>query len=196
MVGRYINHDGKQFDRPVVRFGNLAMLPEPIHQRERAFDQESLLVDMRSVVGFSGSLVTLYYEVSRVRMSRLEARPEGPPLSSMVATSAIGEDYWVLGIDWGHLSVREDIIDEGERRRVKVKSSMAAVVPAWKLKEMVDTVDEIVKPREEAEAELAKVNPNDAVLDVGAEGQYDRFEALAKQIVKVPKAEIDGKRKQ
>jgi len=54
MVGRYINQELRQFDRPVARFGNLAMLPEPIHQRERSFEQESFLVDMRSQAGFSG----------------------------------------------------------------------------------------------------------------------------------------------
>ena len=55
MVGRYINHDDQQFDRGVVRFGNLAMFPESIRQHGRAFDQEGFLVDMRSVSGFSGS---------------------------------------------------------------------------------------------------------------------------------------------
>jgi len=30
MVERYVNHGGRQFDRPVVRFGNLSMLPETL----------------------------------------------------------------------------------------------------------------------------------------------------------------------
>src|ERR1700726_772275 len=62
MVGRYITRDLRQFDRPVVRFGNLAMLPELVRQEERSFDQESFLVDMRSHAGFSGSPVYVYFE--------------------------------------------------------------------------------------------------------------------------------------
>ena len=57
MVGRYINRELRQFDRPVVRFGNLAMLSEQVYLDNRSFDQESFLVDMRSHAGFSGSPV-------------------------------------------------------------------------------------------------------------------------------------------
>src|SRR5205814_1548496 len=67
MIGRYINHAGEQFDRSAIRFGNIAMLPEPIRQQERSFEQESFLVDMRSVAGFSGSVVWAYYESSGPR---------------------------------------------------------------------------------------------------------------------------------
>src|SRR6185312_9408503 len=62
MVGRYINREQRQFDRPVLRFGNLAMLHEPVRQDERNFDQDSFLVEMRSVKGYSGSPVFVYYE--------------------------------------------------------------------------------------------------------------------------------------
>jgi hypothetical protein len=40
MVGRYVNHGGKQFDRAAVRFGNLSMFPEPVRQEQRAHEQE------------------------------------------------------------------------------------------------------------------------------------------------------------
>jgi hypothetical protein len=98
-----------------------------------------------------------------------------------------------LGVDWGHLSQTEDIIDEGGRRQVKVKSSMAAVVPAWKIKDILDTVEGIVKPREEAEKELAAelANPNRAVLDANLTepepSEYERFEELTRKLVNTPK---------
>lgn len=58
MVGRFGQPwTNRQLDRPVLRVGNLAMLPEKIRQRGRGFDQESYLVDMRSISGFIGSAV-------------------------------------------------------------------------------------------------------------------------------------------
>lgn len=185
MVGRHVNHDGRQFDRPVVRFGNLAMLPEPIRQRERAFDQESFLVDMRSIAGFSGSPVTVFYE-------RQDWRKEGVWIKhpGHLEQSGVVDKAWLLGVDWGHLSQTEDIIDGAGRHQVKVKSSMAAVVPAWKIKDILDTVEGIVKPREQAEKELAEPNPNDAVLDINAppseQSEFERFEELTRKLVQAP----------
>jgi hypothetical protein len=184
MAGRYVNYEGLQFDRPVVRFGNLAMLPEPIRQRERGFDQESFLVDMRSVSGFSGSPVTLYYPSPWIRPADREGK-------KLVDGQAVSEDSWLLGVDWGHLSVVETITEGGKKTRVKAKSNMACVVPAWKLKELLDTVEDIVKPREKAEAELATPNPAAPELDL-AEGdrdtnEFERFEDLTRKLVNTPK---------
>jgi hypothetical protein len=191
MVGRYINHEGEQFDRPVVRFGNLAMLPEKIRQGDRAFDQESFLVDMRSVVGFSGSMVIVYYELPGPRKWEM---PDGRSYGAVDERRLSGraESWWLLGIDWGHLSVLEDIIEDGKKKRVKVKSSMAGVVPAWKLRELLD-VDELVKAREEAEAKLAERGPFEAELDVQtpeSESEWDRFEDLTRQLVQTPKPPV------
>jgi hypothetical protein len=193
MIGRYINHEGKQFDRAVVRFGNLSMLPEFIWQEKRSFEQESFLVDMRSVAGFSGSQVIAYFTepgtVSAVEMMG-GGHPPGTPLREVISK------YWILGIDWGHLPVTEDIAENGERKKVKVKSSMAAVVPAWKLTELLNDVEAVVKPRERAEEELAQVNENAAVEDEHGPSELDRTTDLMGKLIQVPKAEIDEKRKE
>jgi hypothetical protein len=166
MVGRYINHEGRQFDRAVVRFGNLSMLPEAIRQEKRSFDQESLLVDMRSVAGFSGSLVIVYFtEPGTLSLVT------GPGTPQMPFRDLISK-YWILGVDWGHLPVSEDIIEDGKPKRVKVKSSMAAVVPAWKLTELLNDVENVVKPREKAEQDLAQGNEKAAVLDTHSETEF------------------------
>ena len=54
MVGRFIAPSGEQLTQPVVRFGNLSAMVEPIYQPKRVFNQDSFLVDMRSLAGFSG----------------------------------------------------------------------------------------------------------------------------------------------
>lgn len=186
MVGRYINHEDRQFDQPVVRFGNLAMLPEPVAQRGRGgFQQESFLVDMRSVAGFSGSPVTVFYE-------RQDWRKEGAMLRVPhdFHMSGVVDKSWLLGVDWGHLSVSEDIIEDGKRKKVKVKSSMAAIVPAWKIAELLDIVEGIVKPREQAEAELRKATGKEPQMDAAEKPvseEFDRFEDLTRKLVQTPK---------
>jgi hypothetical protein len=191
MIGRYISHNDEQLDRGVIRFGNLSMLPEHIRQKERSFDQESLLVDMRSVPGFSGSVVVIYFTepgtISALEMTG-GGHPPGTPLRELISK------HWVLGIDWGHLLVSQKIWEDGVSKRVKAESSMAAVVPAWKLTELLTEVGDVVKPRETVEAELARGNESAAELDVHGETELGLFEDLAKRIVNVPKAEVDALR--
>jgi hypothetical protein len=157
MVGRYINQEFRQFDRPVVRFGNLAMLPERVYQVERSFEQESFLVDMRSHSGFSGSPVFVYYEEPGWRA--LPPLPDVPETNDPVedanarskATAQRTDGYnlsgiigkiWMLGIDWGHLPVWDDVFDGNEKiGRMRVSTGMAAVVPAWKLRDLLNLED-------------------------------------------------------
>jgi hypothetical protein len=60
MVGRFINHEGKQRNAPAVRFGNIAMMPIETIKRDDGIEQESFLIEMRSIPGYSGSPVFLY----------------------------------------------------------------------------------------------------------------------------------------
>lgn len=170
MVGRYINQNFRQFDGPVARFGNLAMLPEGVRQEQRFFEQESFLVDMRSHSGFSGSPVFVYYEESGWRfLPPLAEAPEtGDPVKDSEArTEALeqrvaGRDVsgimgrvWLLGVEWGHLPIWDDVFDADQKvGRMRISSGMAAVVPAWKLADLLDQ-EEIKMARDIAENELS-----------------------------------------
>jgi hypothetical protein len=60
VVGRFINSQGTVRNIPSVRFGNIAQMPiEPIEQNRvfGKFQQESFLVEARSISGYSGSPV-------------------------------------------------------------------------------------------------------------------------------------------
>jgi hypothetical protein len=245
MVGRYINQEFQQFDRPVVRFGNLAMLPELVEQHERSFAQESFLVDMRSQAGFSGSPVFVYYEETGWRW--LPPAPEKPPppesppsrefpplpeslpyedkireidarhkeqveeieerhaarlkeldayrdaLQQRVAdrhVSGVMSKTWLLGIDWGHLPVWDDVFD-GSRRvgRMRVSSGMAAVVPAWKLNDLLNS-EGIKMAREKAEEQLSERDEGAAIVDVSRPDEFAKFEDLTRKLVEVPKREL------
>jgi hypothetical protein len=196
MVGRYINHDLRQFDRPVLRFGNLAMLPEIIRQEKRGFDQESFLVDMRSHAGFSGSPVYVYYEtlLARDLLPDKAQDMDYDAFRDATWSTGIGQ-LWLLGIDWGHLPIRGDVLDDQKRRigRMEVNGGMTGVVPAWKLTDLLNE-PAVKMAREQAERELAEVGEGAAVLDVSTGSEFSRFEDLTSKLVQVPKREIDEKR--
>jgi hypothetical protein len=59
VIGRFVNHEGKQRNLPSARFGNIAQMPwEPIEFG--GLSQESFLVEARSIAGYSGSPVFVY----------------------------------------------------------------------------------------------------------------------------------------
>jgi hypothetical protein len=128
-ISRFIAHDGTQRNSPLVRFGNIAMMPgEPIYQTDRSFQQESFLIEARSLSGFSGSPVFLYI----------------PPFSHRYKTGRFEQDdlglnpsttLMLLGIDWGHML----LADEDQNF---VNSGVMAAVPSWKIQELLSAATE------------------------------------------------------
>lgn len=147
-VGRFINHEGKQQNRPAVRFGNISVMPwEPMAHPSGIF-QESFMVEFRSLPGYSGSPVFVHI----------------PPLSMRPGSNALGARWlgpWLLGIDWSHTNWREPVCEKGtdvpgqEGWWVNTNSGMAGVIPAWKLDEMLD-LDPLKGGRDRHEQQLAK----------------------------------------
>jgi Trypsin-like peptidase domain len=136
MIGRFINHEGKARNTPSARFGNISMLPgEPIYVDATTPPQESFAVELRSMCGYSGSPVFVTAE-SPVRH---------------FANSVRDREY-LLGVHWGHIvepwTVETKIIkkamataltaDEVEVNQVSANTGMNGVVPAWRLKELID----------------------------------------------------------
>ena len=107
------------------------MLPlEPIYNEKRGLSQESFLVEMHSLPGYSGSPVFVYDH--HVRMWEQKYMQVGIRL---------------LGIDWCHLSTYEPVLEKDSENRfekingqfVRSNTGMAGVVPAWKLKELLNS---------------------------------------------------------
>ena len=169
MVGRFINHEGKQRNTPSVRFGNIAMLPtEPITS-EFGIEQESFLVEIRSLPGYSGSAVFVYspcamndMSVRRFGTDRPRKTDDPNPFSEAnrelfrVRTEHMRpKGPYLLGIDWCHIQstnpVREkngEVTSEGWI--VQANTGMAGVIPAWKINEALN-VDELVSIRKQNE---------------------------------------------
>ena len=128
VVGRFINSQGKVRNIPSVRFGNIAQMPhEPIEQNRvfGKFQQESFLVEARSISGFSGSPVFL---ILHARDSRQEPGFRLPT-----------DVFRLLGIQWGYIQDREPVWDgpTDTGLQVRLNTGMMGVVPAWKLGDLL-----------------------------------------------------------
>jgi hypothetical protein len=156
MVGRFVSHEGRQRNLPSVRFGNIAMMPwEPLKHPTRGIMQESFVIETRSISGYSGSPVF-------VHIFPFMPRPK--------SGKQIGK-YWLrlLGIDWGHIPIEEVVKqktspDEPQREVpegwwVNYNAGMIAVVPAWKLTELLN-IQSFKEGREQSEKQLLAKKKN------------------------------------
>ena len=152
MAGRFINHQGIQKNTPSLRFGNISMMfPEPI-PHPRGFLQESFLVEMRSLSGYSGSPVIVYL-------------PEMASFGDIVADTsfhmAVLDSAWLLGIVWGHTQWFENILEKDRETRISeewtvaTNSGISQVVPVWKIRDCLE-LKQLADEREASEKNLAE----------------------------------------
>jgi hypothetical protein len=168
-IGRFVNADGIQRNLPTVRFGNIAQMPgEPIRQDRqisglsKPFEQESYLVEAKSISGFSGSPVF-------VTMSPFGSRPKEARHSS---------ETHLLGVSWGYVlnweSVRAkdgSLSRSGEK--VRVNTGMMGVVPAWHLHDLLMRPD-IAAMRKASEDKYLAMRPLSTSALTGASVEPSR----------------------
>jgi hypothetical protein len=177
-MGRFISHDGQQRNVPVVRFGSIAMMPgEPIWQKDRSFWQESFLIEARSISGFSGSPVMLYIPPFTFRFP-------GGTIDSRTPLKAEGT-MALIGIDWGQMTLKDEA--------ATYATGMAAVVPVWKLHELIADKD-VVLQRREFVKRVQEIPDSGAVLDSAEGSEFQRLENLTRKLLVVSKKELDDKR--
>lgn len=158
MVGRFITQEGRQRNRPLVRFGNVAMMPADDVKTKEGLQQESFLIETRSLSGFSGSPVFIHIPPYSERPTPRYHSPfsttptlerQSPLMApSQVASSEppqmIEKSYgpWLLGIDWGHMPDFAHVLERDRKTRVDDQgvlsnTGVATVVPAWKILELL-----------------------------------------------------------
>jgi hypothetical protein len=146
MMGRFIGHDGRQKNRPLMRFGNVAMLSderEPIGMGDH--DQVGFLVECRSMSGFSGSPVFVALSERRWTGNRHESRGPFPRGA-----------FKLLGVDCAHLPMWNPVRPSKSHREtcdaqwVEINSGIAVVIPAWHLLRLINA-PQFREEREEAE---------------------------------------------
>lgn len=157
VVGRFINHEGRQRNLPTMRFGNIAQMPwEPIQQIRvsgEPFDQESWLVEARSIGGYSGSPVF-------VEINPLWDRLNGYKMER-------GWRY-LLGVDWGHINSWEPVRTPNDPHpifRVRGNTGMMAVVPSWKLIDLLNLPALVERRAKDEELVKAKMGEAAASMD-------------------------------
>lgn len=158
MVGRFINHEGKQRNAPLVRFGSIAQMPfEPIPYtlEGKPHEQVSIIADIRSIGGYSGSPVFL-------NEHQFLPRPSGGDKT---------DKHWLIGIDWGHIPMWSPVCGLDEEpighTQVNINSGMAGIIPSWKLLELLMSND-LVSERKKMEAlHLAALKSSSGAPDFG-----------------------------
>lgn len=132
LVGRFIKRDGGQTNIPTVRFGNVSQMPSLVADEYKR-QQESFMVETRSIAGFSGSPVFAHIL----------------PFAWRPKTQTIEDGYWgpaLLGVNWGHDTQREIVRDVAgcpnqHGTHVRANLGMAFVIPGWRLIELLGQPD-------------------------------------------------------
>lgn len=135
MVSRVAGHDGKDRNKPALRFGNISKMADA----EDKIDidgklQEAYLVEMRSLSGNSGSPVFFYVPMHNVPDGNMKERRGW----------AIGP--LLLGIHTAQFREEFPVMLKGNREHpdglyVRPSGGMAAVIPVWRLRKLLNRRD-------------------------------------------------------
>jgi hypothetical protein len=180
MVGRFINHEGKQQNSPAVRFGNIAMMPTEKIVCEHDIAQEAFLVEVRSLPGYSGSAVLIYSPCATNDMSQrrrgherigLPTPKKGDELKMPSEQFFDGDrpkGPFLLGIDFCHIHRRSEVKHPASGSAgwfVEENTGMAGVIPAWKIIDILKS-EKLMKQRRQVSdrinAEASKVSLDSA----------------------------------
>jgi hypothetical protein len=131
MTGLFTQHQGLEKNLPIVRTGNVAMIPdEPVHTKSFGA-MDAYLIEARSTQGLSGSPVFVRYH-----------------------DTPVTEKLGLLGLIHGHYDEKRRRGDKGSKTKPDpVNVGIAIVVPAQKLidiilgKELTNLRDEIESER-------------------------------------------------
>ncbi|HEV3258374.1 MAG TPA: hypothetical protein VG013_15955 [Gemmataceae bacterium] len=179
MVGRLVNHDGKQRNSPSLRWGHISMMPfEPVyHPTNPNNEQESFLVEVHSVSGYSGSPVF----VRPFKTQKLHASFPDDPRDALQMWKGLPAGPWLLGVEWGYINNHDQRYNTG----------ISGVVPAWYVTDLLNT--ETLK-MQRAQEQKERVNKRKeggttetSQEDAGGDISKEEFEtALKRASRKVP----------
>jgi hypothetical protein len=192
-AGLFVGHYGQDVPQPIIRFGNIALMPrEPVHveisRRPKTWASiEAYLTEARSWGGQSGSPAFVTFGSSRHLGSGISF-PHDPP-------------YALLGLVQGLWKKDQrgmQAPDPSGEGVVEINMGISIVVPAYKIEELLmreDVVTERGKTADRVRSTRGSlIRPTAASVE--GEDEFDRFEDLTRKLVNVPKKEIDEKRQE
>jgi len=115
MIGRFLDYDGKETNQPAMRFGNISILSADIRM-DHPLTGHSIVLDMHSRAGFSGSPVFVYRTAGSV------FKPAGVPIDAWMH----GHMLELLGIHWGQFPDRHEI--SAKKTKGKQPSRLASEI--------------------------------------------------------------------
>jgi trypsin-like peptidase len=200
MVGRFISHEGKQRNTPSVRYGNISMMyPEPT-KNKYGHEQETLLVEHRSLPGYSGSPVFVFINPALPRPP-LWGPPNKP--DGLYNFSHYNPEFhgpWLLGIDWCHIHDYEPVLGSDKETPakpntyVKAHTGMAGIIPAWVLAEHLNS-QELQMQRDIEDQKITETNKaGHVIFDSAPEKEFtkaDFEDALRKVSRRLPPSQSD-----
>jgi len=153
MIGRFVDYDGVETNVPSFRFGNISIIDAKIKQ-ERGYKGRSIVVDMHSRTGYSGSPVFVY---------RTPGSVFAPNLDLLTSWHFIR----FLGIHWGQFPEEWELktIDKQamasasmitDGKYVQGLSGMSCAIPAADIIGLLNHPELEVK-REAVELQLSSV---------------------------------------
>jgi hypothetical protein len=154
MIGRFVDYDGIETNSPALRFGHISIMDAKIKQHTGFFGR-SIVVDMHSRSGFSGSPVFVYRTLGSYF---LESQP------GSILTGA-GHTLKLLGMHWGQFPESWELKDKPQQslrhqaalitegKYVEGLSGMTCVIPASQIIDVFNAPD-LVQMREQLEISL------------------------------------------
>jgi hypothetical protein len=112
MVGRFVDYDGVEANVPSFRFGNISIMNAQIKQ-STGYMGRSIVVDMHSRTGYSGSPVFVY-------------RTPGSHFSETAEMNLITGGHYlkILGIHWGQFPEQWEIKSAPGKSPAKKSASL------------------------------------------------------------------------
>jgi hypothetical protein len=133
VVGLFSQHYGRTANRPIVRAGNIAAMPdEPIEDPGSGLPFDAYLAEVRSIGGLSGSPVWLIIHPGRVVKGARESRMH----------------FYLLGLIRGHWNKQEPWLpDFGETEQGSLNTGIAMVTPIQKALDIIDAKESVKERR-------------------------------------------------
>lgn len=161
LTGLFVNHYGKQRNLPIIRVGNIALMPEEKVETRDFGSIDAYLVESRSLGGMSGSPVFVYLGY---------ARGVGSLVHGGFTIGPLDKVYYWLGLMHGHWDAEipaSDMLMEDSSRVERVNLGIAIVVPVTKILEVVNQEALVTQRQEDAEILRRRTLP---VPDAAREG--------------------------
>jgi hypothetical protein len=162
MVGRFIDYDGAETNAPAARLGHISVMHAPVEQ-PNGFRGRSIIVDVHSRSGFSGSPVFVY----RTLGSHFIQGGPGTILTN------VSHYVKLLGILWGQFPEQWELRNEEAKREASHSASlitkgqyvsgwsgMSTVIPSAYIADLVLNDPRLREMRAKQDAEIARTNPN------------------------------------